>query len=392
VGAAALSVFSVGVGAAGAAPAASTADSVTIAFTAPQPTFAQFYAAKLNGYWAAQDLDVQFKYFGNSALAYLVNGQADLVLQGVPFPVISADTGAPSMKIIYNFSASANAAYVAARSSVGSLAACTRMAATTPGTAVYGWATYLKQKLKLSYDIVPIASAQAAAAVLVSGQADCSIGVYSFLGPVVNAGNAHWLINPEEKTTIPKGIRFDLFSSGGLIGLDSWLTTHRSQVQRLIKGLNQALGVIRSSPDTITSVVLRDRDLAALDPTTVKDQVSHLKPFWAPFNGFFAPNTWPGTQTWLIASGLTNVNGADEKWRYHNFVDMSYYNNALRGTRRVAVDKTHRTLVSCAAKVFGDRTLWPTLYAQNKQLFQKQKISKARAASFELKLGTELRY
>jgi ABC-type nitrate/sulfonate/bicarbonate transport system substrate-binding protein len=375
-----------------AAPDVSTADSITIGFTAPQPTFAQFYATRINGSWAAQDLDVKFRYVENAALAALVSGQVDLVLQGVPFPVIAANTGAPSMKIVYNFSGSGNAAYVAARPSVRTLSDCTRMASTAPGTAVYGWATFMKEKLNLKYDIVPIASAASAAAVLVSGQVDCSIGVYNFLGPIVSRGDAHWIVNPEVKAQIPQGIRLDLFSSGGLVGLDSWLTTHRAQVQRLIKGLNRSIRVIRSDPETIARLVIRDADLAALQLETVIDQVKHLKPFWSPFDGFFPPNNWPATQAWLRSSGLSFVNGADAKWGYRNFVDMSYYNAALKGTRTVKIDKAHRTLRTIAAKVFGDRTLWATLYDSNKKVFQSRRVSKAKAAGFALPVGTVLRY
>jgi hypothetical protein len=168
---------------------------------------------------------------------------------------------------------------------------------------------------------------------------------------------------------------------------------YRGLVVRLIKAVNASLKDLRGTPQHLATILETFPDFAALGNDNLTNQLTHSQFTFAPFAGYAPPSVWEAQEAWMIAGGNTYINPADQaQWGYSNFVDMSYYNQALGGTRSVKSDKIHNSLITLAAKVYGDRTQWKQIYTWNKKFFQQKKVSEARAANFTLRVGTVLRY
>jgi ABC-type nitrate/sulfonate/bicarbonate transport system substrate-binding protein len=176
----------------------------------------------LDSAYAAQGIQVHFISSTASPIPLLVSGQADLIFFGMSSLFLAKQSGAPPIKLIYHMGNLVSTLYVAAAPGVTSLSQCKRMGTLSVNATSYNWAQYFKQKFHYTYDLVPIASSPAQGAAQASGNTDCSWGTYGLFSALVANGTAHWLMNPEMPSTIPKGTPLNLLG-GGLEGTDSWL-------------------------------------------------------------------------------------------------------------------------------------------------------------------------
>jgi ABC-type nitrate/sulfonate/bicarbonate transport system substrate-binding protein len=378
-----------------AAPASSSrkaADTVRISLGAVgNVTLLPEVLPSLDGAYAAQNLDVQFQNIANQPPA-LVAGQVDLSFFGLTSVVaLGAVAGSPPLKLIYQMGSANVSLFIAALNSVHSLGDCKRMGVGIASSSQYNWGAYFKNKFHYSYEIIPITNPAAQAAALASGQIDCAINGYGALQPIVAQGSAHWIVRSDQPSTLPKGTPLGLVG-GGLIGRDDWLKSHRAVVVRLLKAVNASLKDLRSSPENLTSIMMKNPDYAALGTANLTDQIRSVQFSFSPYDGYVQRSVWGALQAWMIAGGATYIDPADPKWGYNNFVDMSYYDQAIGGTRTKKSDRAHNTLVKIAVWVYGDRTQWSRLYGYNKRFFAKHGVTKARAANYALAAGTSIKY
>jgi ABC-type nitrate/sulfonate/bicarbonate transport system substrate-binding protein len=381
------------------APSASGAneqarDKVVIGIQSPVISFSQVYLAKAQGHFEDFNLDVELKYTGATTLPFLLSGQVDLLMTGTPTLATAANSGAPTIKAIYNGFSGGISAYVAGRPDVRTMSDCRRVASTAVGTANWAWMQFFRQRLRLDFDIIPFPNTATQAASVLSGQTNCIGGPYAAMGQQVASGQLRWLINPERAATVPPSAVASLaqISAGVVMGTDAWLKSHRPQMVRLVKALERTRRTLVRQPTAVGALLADIPDLAPQGQAGLTDAYTHLQPFLTPFNGYFPRNAWRAMQVWLILGGSSFINPAEAKWNYDNFVDMSYYDAALAGTRTVTTTKQRNTLVKVAAHVFGDRTLWTRIYRQNRRFFAQRDISQARARTVKLRVGTRLRY
>jgi ABC-type nitrate/sulfonate/bicarbonate transport system substrate-binding protein len=380
----------------GSAPAGvrtSQADSLSVTFSPGQIVGATLVMPAVDGAYASENIDMKFVSNATSPIPLLLSGQVDTVFFGVPSAVIGAYQGSPPLKMIYALIYSSSTLYLAARNDVKSLADCKRVGALGPPSTAWHWAKIVQAKGHYTnWDIIPVNSGTAQTAALVSGQIDCSFATYATHNAQVDAGQAHFLINPENPKTIPKGVNANVVGTG-VLTTDDWLKSHHDLAVRLIKALDKGRKDLFGLPPTQVAQMLSQNTMfAGFDIPTMADALVHSKPVMTPFDGYVPRSNWRAIQAYMIQGGEDWLNPADPKWSYDNFVDMSYYFEALGGKRTSKSDATHNTLVKLAAALYGDRTLSSKLYTYNKDLFAKRGVSPTKAQTYALPAGTTIRY
>jgi len=164
--------------------------------------------------------------------------------------------------------------------------------------------------------------------------------------------------------------------------LDQWLTVRLPELSRtrIRKAIDQGMATVDG----------RAAKSATIAEVTVGEDAAQAL-------GIRTGDSWDligrwGTTRVRVAGLFRPLNPADPRWSYDNFVDMSYYFEALGGKRTAKSDKAHNTLVKLAASLYGDRTLATKLYTYNKDLFAKRGVSQTKAQTYALPAGTSIRY
>jgi ABC-type nitrate/sulfonate/bicarbonate transport system substrate-binding protein len=390
VAAAVLALASAGPAAAASRSPEAALERLTVVIGNHDAGFAQLYVAKHTGLFEAQGLDVNIAV-SVAIVQQLVSGQADLSFSGTTAAFGPAASGNP-MSIIYGTAGGGLGAYtIAGPSNVTSISQCRRMASSFAGTSTYAWANYLKRTMRLGYDVIPVASTAARAATLVSGNADCMNSSPGSLVPLVDAGRAHFILDPRNKARLPRNFPREL-SEIGVFGSTEHLKDIRPRVVSFMRAMNNASRVLVSrSPRELAALVKREPGLSATSEDDIAKALELLKPFFLPRSGYVAANVWPQQLQWLTDAGL-GLDFGDSKFSYRSMVDMSFYNQVVLGTRTASSDRVHNTLEKIAAWKLGDRTQWRSIFRFNRAVFTKLGVTQAKARTFRLPLRTRIRY
>jgi ABC-type nitrate/sulfonate/bicarbonate transport system substrate-binding protein len=304
---------------------------VTIGLPFVDPDYSIYYIPLIEKDFESVGVNVKIAMTTNP-LPDLVSGRINLVGFSPPLAINGINSGSPSLKVIYNNANGGSASYIAAVPSVKELSQCTRLGSAIQGSAGYAWAGYLKQKLNYSYQLAP-ESPSTVIAELGSGQLDCAIYTYGQLEPLVAAGKAHFILNPEDPSTYPPGFNksiFDAVSNASLIGLDSWLKANRETVVKVIQGIQKGMPTVLGDPNKVANLLKENSDWSGLSATTIANEVKHLQPFLYPDQGYYPNDSWPTELDMLEASGSTFISTDPDKYSYSSVVDMSYYDAATK--------------------------------------------------------------
>lgn len=321
--AAAGAIGSVAPSAGGAAAASGPVPPLKVAINAPSATYAHLYVAQSERFFGDAGVDVTITPAGVNSLNLLVANQVDLIVFGVGSALLTVKDGRES-SILYGTLGNGVAGVMVGKKGVDDPAKIKRMGAGSIAQSSYGYAAYYKQRLGLSYDIVPFSDNNVMAAALTSGQIDGAVNTYLSFAPTIARGDAVVLIDTRDAATRKKYIGED-FPESGIVGLKPALAAKRESVTRFVRGVGMAQKFLASkSAQEVATSLRKAADLQSLTLDALTSQVTNTQPSYSPSSGYISEELWRFAlsqyQYWGMAIDLTRP-----EYGYKERVDMSYY-------------------------------------------------------------------
>lgn len=284
------------------------------------PAFAPLWAAKILGYFKAQNLDVQITTSPN-LVSDVVSGRVDIAFAGVAAAFAPVKDG-KGTSIIWaeTGNGSSNEVFAAADSKVRTISDCTRLATGQPTTALYSWAVYDKAQFNASYAIIPFSDLSAAVATVVSGQNDCGLAPLAQFVPLVNSGKLKVVFKSEDTPAAAKVIPI-----ATVWGLTANLQAKKGAVSAFLKALSQGVTYVQGHTAADVATLLRqDADFQPFQLPALTTSVGQAIPKLAPSAGYIDEASWPRVVTFY----KENLGGSAPDaalYSYKQRVDMSYY-------------------------------------------------------------------
>lgn len=309
-------------GAATAAPSAPVAP-LKVAINAASATYAHLYVAQSEHFFADAGVDVTITPAGVNSLNLLVANQVDAIVFGVGSALVTVKDGRDT-SILYGTLGNGVAGVLVAKKGIDDPAKIKRLGTGSVAQSSYGYAAYYKQRLGLTYDIVPFSDNNVLNAALTSGQVDGAVNTYLALAPVIAKGDATVLIDTRDAATRKKHIGAD-FPESGIVGLKPALAAKRESVTRFLKGVGTAAQFLSAKrPEEIAASLRKASDLQSLTLDALTSQVTNTQSSYSPNAGYISEDVWKFAlseyQFWGMGIDLTRP-----EYSYQSRVDMSYY-------------------------------------------------------------------
>lgn len=199
-----------------------------IAINAASATYAHLYVAQSEGYYADAGVDVTITPVGVNALNLLVANQVDIIVFGIGSALLTIKDGRET-SILYGTLGNGVAGVMVGKKGIDDPTKIKRLGTRSIAQSSYGYAAYYKQRLGLTYDIVPFSDSNVMGAALTSGQVDGAVSTYLALSPVIARGDAVVLIDTRDAATRKKHIGED-FPESGIVGLKAPLDAKRRRI------------------------------------------------------------------------------------------------------------------------------------------------------------------
>jgi ABC-type nitrate/sulfonate/bicarbonate transport system substrate-binding protein len=295
-----------------------------------EQSFSQLYVAAQRGYFAKQGLNVQIVPFGAGLSAALATNQANLAYTSTGLAFALQNNGTP-MEILYNALGGGSAApVISSNPSITNPAQCKSMVSSAVGTTSYAWALVEQKLFHASYQITPASNSSVITPAVVSGQADCAVGAYTLLNPVVAANQAHYVFNPLAKNAKPKGWP-SAASEAALYGTKAEIDSLGPAVmEKFLTALNQAYHDIKTdTAANLAASVHAYPGTQGTDQTTMAHNIQILKPLWAPNAGYISQSSWNQIRRFFRAAGFGYMTTTNANFKYPAIINMSYYDKAI---------------------------------------------------------------
>jgi hypothetical protein len=307
-------------------PAASVADGIPL-------------VAQQDGLYAKHHVKVNFvPSTGTNVASLLIANRVDIVDATTTYAVSLAEQG-QGVSVIYNTSnyGITVAALIGAKgSTLAGLKAkgsgC-RIAATTPGTVLYGWTLQVEHSLGLHCGLSTSANLAQVTASVTNGAADAAAVLVDSGTALVKKGQASMLFDPLTMSVQQRNalVPVTAFPDGIMLGLRANLDSKSVAVERFLGALNDALNVVRSStPEQLATTLSKV-------PTFATADLSSMAIAWQSQQSLLPSTTqgaqitqqdWTNVLTGVGGWGLTTVSPSDPKVAYAKIVDMSYLDKA----------------------------------------------------------------
>ena len=310
----------------GGAGATGSKAKLTIGIVSSDPSYGAPFIGQDKGYFADQNLEINVTNIGVNGIPALVSGQIDVLMSGSASAFVLAGQGkAPA--ILYANSAGSIASFVIAKNSINNIKDCNSMATSSPGTAAYGWAAFLKKEFNAKFRIETTPNADLQAAGVSAGRYDCATGTYGTFAPLINNGKIHLILDPSKPETLPATYPKSVIAGVVLVNKSS-VESKKAALTAFVRGMVQANTYIKTlQPTEIQSMLSKhEQFVTSMKSPTAVDGITRTLTFLAPCNGFVPESAWTEETDWIAGSGL-KISGAvtDEKYSYNTLVDMSLY-------------------------------------------------------------------
>jgi ABC-type nitrate/sulfonate/bicarbonate transport system substrate-binding protein len=285
------------------------------------------YVAILNGYYAAEGLDVEFKIVGaNNVVNLIVSGAADLANIAVPNALAPVRDGKETV-IIQGATGNGASGFFSGNVSKGitDYSQCKRITTFTAGSAAYAWAALYKKVLNLQGELVQLGDVAALQPSILSGQSDCGSTGGNVVTEGLRSGALRLLIDP--RAGLPAAVPKNVLEQA-TFGLKDNLKAKRSAVIKYLKASQRAAQAIAGMSNAeLAALLVKDPDWQAIGVTNAIAQLELNRFSVRPNNGYIESGIWSTELDW-VRYGSPFVDN-DAKWSFANRVDMSYYEEAL---------------------------------------------------------------
>jgi len=328
-------VFSILVAACGAAPTtgapgsgtAAPREKLNVIAGTVEPGRIIEYVAILNGYYAAEGLDVDFKIVGaNNVVNLIVSGQADLANIAVPNALAPVRDGKETVIVAGGTGNGASGFFSGnVKKGITDYSQCTRITTFTAGSAAYAWAALYKKVLNLKGELVQLGDVAALQPSILSGQSDCGSTGGNVVTEGLRTGELRLLIDP--RVGLPPAVPKNVLEQA-TFGLKDNLKAKRPAVIKYLKASQKAADAIKNMSNAdLAALLVKHPDWQAIGVANAIGQLDLNRFSVRPNNGYIESAIWPTELEW-VRYGSPFVDN-DPKWSFASRVDMSYYEEAL---------------------------------------------------------------
>ncbi|TAK68199.1 MAG: ABC transporter substrate-binding protein [Actinomycetota bacterium] len=291
---------------------------------------ALIYVAQYGGYFKQQGVDVTVNMVGSAVATSLTSGQADIAGSGGSQAFAITNQGKDTTQLFWTLSGKA-VGFMIAKAEIKSPTECKTLVTSVPGGSAYGWAVAYKKAYNATYDITGTADQTLSATGVASGKFDCAANTIGQFSPSVNAGKAHYIVDPRDPNSLPEAAR-NLENLGtSYFAMKNTIASKRESVVRFIKAINQAVEYVKThTPEEVAAVLQNDTNYKAIDKTVLAGQIKDITFGYAPNGGFISKDAWASIIAFNQGAGLTYLSTTDPKWSYESNVDMSYWEAAKK--------------------------------------------------------------
>jgi ABC-type nitrate/sulfonate/bicarbonate transport system substrate-binding protein len=326
--AAALAVGLTACGSSSGTGAGGGTESVSVGLNSADPLFAQLIVAQEEGLFAKHGVDVKVTLTGLNTAAAVVSGQVDLGLIGPGQALVPVRDGKQT-SVVYAGGGKGQG-FVASSKPLASVADCTKLVTSQPGTTIYSWGQIFKQIYGAKYEVVVSNDPTTSVAQVVSGQADCVAHLAAALQPAVDQGKLHFVVDPSDPATSQKIQATTTAVESSLWGMTDNLKKKTDALQRFMGAYQESLQKLKSSTDAQVGEMLHKSALLAPtgDATQLATRYAKVKYSISPADGMIDEQAWTDTLKFMIAGNVDYLNLTDAKWSAAQRVDMSYLKGA----------------------------------------------------------------
>lgn len=300
-------------------------EELVIAVGTANSAHAPLYIAEARGYFADENLKITLRS-GASDVQALTSGQVDLSYGGVTSAAIPAAAGKPT-SVLFATSGGGVTIWTVGRPGIDSIEDCERLGTYPEGSSTYAWSNVLNEGFELDAEFLPFTEAPARAAALVASTIDCANGSASGLEPLVDKGDAKWLVRPDEPGTLPANF-VDGVAEVGVIGMQDRIKEKRDAIVGFLSALMKASDDLKNdTPEQVAKDLKKAEAFAAFDEAALAKAIEIEAPVMIPNDGYIEESGWEATLGFLGIAGL-DLDVSDKALSYANMVDMSLYDEA----------------------------------------------------------------
>jgi len=194
---------------------------------------------------------------------------------------------------------------------------------TSPGSSLYGYASYYNQTLGLHCQLVQFENQSLMVSAVLSGRTSAAGGTYDLFSKAIPQG-AHILIDTRLMKVRQRYLG-PAFTEVGYFGMTPVLRAKRAAVTRFLHVLgevNQAIATL--SPQALAGIVHESSAFSAVPTSQLAAEYSNDKAYLDPDTGFITKKNWNLGLSSERYWGVTGFSPTAKVYSY-NRVDMSYY-------------------------------------------------------------------
>ena len=301
---------------------AAGADRIVVMSAANVANLAHIYLLETLGFAKQEGLDYSVKTARANTLNLVVAGEGDIAAVGASAALVPVREGKETA-IIYALGSGTALGFMAVTSKVKTIADCTRVSTTTPGTALYSVAMAFKAGTGATWSILGIGDSNQIVPSVLSGGSDCAVGALGFLQAGLDNG-MRLLVDPRIPSSIPPNTIQDTVGSS-LWGRKDNLQKKRAAVEKLMKALRRVEQYVKSAPlNEIAASLQKHEDFKTFKVDDLAKQIELERMFWFPDSGYIRAATWPSSLKYF-QYGLSFIDPANRQYSWESRVDMSYW-------------------------------------------------------------------